>query len=137
MEKLYNSNKNANEDGIHTRLKINKNVRDPAIVQTKGDHGNTINSKVKDRQCSNCKDVGYTSAHVHLPIFNKVNMLIVTTYMNLWNILHQMQLLAHLIQKYIIIVFFNRKMSMGYQTKYQVFFFQLLAFLLNFISVYC
>ena len=28
MEKLYNSNKNAYEDGIHTRLRINKNVRD-------------------------------------------------------------------------------------------------------------
>ncbi|KAK7843203.1 hypothetical protein CFP56_012796, partial [Quercus suber] len=49
------------------------------IVKTKGDHGNTSNSKVKVRRCSNCKDVGYTSAHVHLPIFNKVNMLIVTT----------------------------------------------------------
>ena len=49
-------------------------------------------------------------AHVHLHIFNKVNMLMVTTSLNPWNI----QLLAHLIWKQIIIIFFNSEMLLGY-----------------------
>ena len=49
-------------------------------------------------------------AYVHLHIFNKVNMLMVTTSLNPWNI----QLLAHLIWKQIIIIFFNSEMLLGY-----------------------
>ena len=63
MEELYNSSKEAIEDGICTASnKANLNVRDPAIVKTKGDHGSTSNSHshVKVRRCSSCKDVGHT-----------------------------------------------------------------------------
>ena len=49
-------------------------------------------------------------AYVHLHIFNKVNMLMVTTSLNPRNI----QLLAHLIWKQIIIIFFNSEMLLGY-----------------------
>nr|XP_023881499.1 protein FAR1-RELATED SEQUENCE 5-like [Quercus suber] len=63
MEELYNSSKEAVEDGIRTTSnKANLNVRDPVIVKTKGDHGSTSNSHshAKVRRCSNCKDVGHT-----------------------------------------------------------------------------
>ena len=63
MEELYNSSKEAVEDGIRTASnKANLNVRDPAIVKTKGDHGSTSNSHshAKVRRCSSCKDVGHT-----------------------------------------------------------------------------
>ncbi|XP_050259192.1 protein FAR1-RELATED SEQUENCE 5-like [Quercus robur] len=63
MEELYNSSKEAAEDGIRTASnKANLNVRDPAIVKTKGDHGSTSNnhSHAKVRRCSSCKDVGHT-----------------------------------------------------------------------------
>lgn len=62
MEELYNSNIKTDEDGIHTRLRSDKNVCDcdPAIVKTEGDNGNTSNSKAKVRWCINCKDVGHT-----------------------------------------------------------------------------
>ncbi|KAK4595456.1 hypothetical protein RGQ29_013782 [Quercus rubra] len=63
MEELYNSSKEAIEDGICTASnKANLNVRDPAIFKTKGDHGSTSNSHshVKVRRCSSCKDVGHT-----------------------------------------------------------------------------
>ena len=63
MEELYNSSKEAVEDGIHTASnKANLNVCDPAIVKTKGDHGSTSSSHnhAKVRRCSSCKDVGHT-----------------------------------------------------------------------------
>ena len=63
MEELYNSSKEAVEDGIRTASnKANLNVRDPAIVKTKGDHGSISNSHshAKVRRCSSCKDVGHT-----------------------------------------------------------------------------
>ena len=44
MEELYNSTKEVVEDGIRTMSNNNINVRDPAIVKTKGDHGSTSNS---------------------------------------------------------------------------------------------
>ncbi|KAL4593859.1 hypothetical protein ACB092_M009000 [Castanea dentata] len=70
MEELYNSNGNANGEGIHSRVGIKRNVRDPAIVKTKGDHGSTSNSSAKVRRCNNCRDVGHTrrtcpSIHIH------------------------------------------------------------------------
>ena len=70
MEELYNSNISANGEGIHSRVGIKRNVRDPAIVKTKGDHGSTSNSSAKVRRCSNCRDVGHTrrtcpSIHIH------------------------------------------------------------------------
>ncbi|KAK9993971.1 hypothetical protein SO802_023674 [Lithocarpus litseifolius] len=70
MEELYNSNINANGEGIPSRVGIKRNVRDLAIVKTKGDHGSTSNSSAKVRRCSNCRDVGHTrrtcpSSHIH------------------------------------------------------------------------
>ncbi|KAL0008699.1 hypothetical protein SO802_010201 [Lithocarpus litseifolius] len=63
MEELYNSSKEAAKDGIRTASnKANLNVRDPAIVKTKGDHGSTSNnhSRAKVRRCSSCNNVGHT-----------------------------------------------------------------------------
>ena len=63
MEELYNSSKEVVEDGIRTvSNKANLYVRDPAIVNTKGNHGSTSNSHnhVKVRRCSSCKNVGHT-----------------------------------------------------------------------------
>ena len=63
MEELYNSSKEAVEDGIRIASnKANLNVCDPAIVNTKGDHGSTSNSHshAKVRRCSTYKDVGHT-----------------------------------------------------------------------------
>ncbi|KAF3950776.1 hypothetical protein CMV_023511 [Castanea mollissima] len=82
MEELYNSNINANGEGIHSRVGIKRNVRDPAIVKTKGDHGSTSNSSAKVRRCSNCRDVGHTrrtcpSIHIHQD-FNIPNAMLST-----------------------------------------------------------
>ena len=70
MEELYNSNISANGEGIHSRVGIKRNVRDPTIVKTKGDHGSTSNSSAKVRRCINCRDVGHIrrtcpSIHIH------------------------------------------------------------------------
>ena len=70
MEELYNSNINANGKVIHSRVGIKRNVHDPAIVKTKGDHGSTSNNNAKVRRCGNCRDVGHTthtcpSIHIH------------------------------------------------------------------------
>ena len=112
MEELYNSSKEAVEDGICTASnKANLNVRDPAIVKTKGDHGSTSNSHSHALgDAAVVKMLDTQGAYVHLHIFNKVNMLMVTTSLNPRNI----QLLAHLIWKQIIIIFFNSEMLLGY-----------------------
>ena len=70
MEELYNSNINANGKVIHSKVGIKRNVHDPAIVKTKGDHGSTSNNNAKVRRCGNCRDVGHTthtcpSIHIH------------------------------------------------------------------------
>ena len=53
MEELYNSNISANGERIHSRVGIKRNVHDPTIVKTKGDHGSTSNNSAKVRRCGN------------------------------------------------------------------------------------
>ena len=60
MEVLCNLNTTTTQDRIHDELKRDKIVRDPIIVKTKGDYGNTSNPNPKVRRCTICKDVGHT-----------------------------------------------------------------------------
>uniref|UniRef100_A0A2N9HQP9 CCHC-type domain-containing protein n=1 Tax=Fagus sylvatica TaxID=28930 RepID=A0A2N9HQP9_FAGSY len=60
MEVLCNLNTTTTQDRIHDGLKRDKIVRDPIIVKTKGDYGNTSNPNPKVRRCTICKDVGHT-----------------------------------------------------------------------------
>lgn len=66
MEELYNSNKNANEDGIYTILRINENVCDLAIIKTEGDHGNTSNSR---RNLDNAVIVKMLDTQAHMSLY--------------------------------------------------------------------
>lgn len=59
MEELYNSTKEAAEDGIHILSNNNVNVHDPATIKTKDNQGSASNNHAKLRRCSNYKDVGH------------------------------------------------------------------------------
>uniref|UniRef100_A0A2N9GAZ5 SWIM-type domain-containing protein n=1 Tax=Fagus sylvatica TaxID=28930 RepID=A0A2N9GAZ5_FAGSY len=60
MEVLCNLNTTTTQDIIQDGLNRDKIVRDPIIVKTKGDYGNTSNPNPKVRRCTICKDVGHT-----------------------------------------------------------------------------
>jgi hypothetical protein len=60
MEVLCNLNTTTTQDILQDGLNRDKIVRDPIIVKTKGDYGNTSNPNPKVRRCTICKDVGHT-----------------------------------------------------------------------------